>query len=262
MLIKYFGYNSFVIETKKNRILIDPGGSFYLPHFFRPIVPKEEWSTITHIIVTHGDPDHHWHTDRVQKKSNAELICSSEMAKTIDGRMFMLGPRNKGLKFIKSHGRISPVNDGETLETCGIAITGFKGMHGAIKGQIGPFNIHMTPGHGERIGKGEMVFQIDVEGKRLVNFGDTLLLEKEWENINNPDLIMIPIGGYTTMNDQEAVQLIKMIKPKIVIPCHYDCPAFFSKCKNFVDTAYFKAEAEKAGSKCVLLKPGEEFFFD
>lgn len=35
------------------------------------------------------------------------------------------------------------------------------------------------------------------------------------------DIALIPIGGHFTMNVNEATELIKTIKPKIVIPTHY-----------------------------------------
>ena len=57
--ITFYGYNCLVIESVKEKIAIDPGGSFYLPDFFKSIIPKSEWQSITHIFVTHGDPDHH-----------------------------------------------------------------------------------------------------------------------------------------------------------------------------------------------------------
>ena len=37
----------------------------------------------------------------------------------------------------------------------------------------------------------------------------------------NCDIAFIPIGGHFTMNVLEAVELVKTIKPKMVIPIHY-----------------------------------------
>ena len=43
---------------------------------------------------------------------------------------------------------------------------------------------------------------------------------KETENVKC-DIALIPIGGTFTMNVKEAIKLINIIKPKIVIPTHY-----------------------------------------
>ena len=49
--------------------------------------------------------------------------------------------------------------------------------------------------------------------------GDT---DKTIETMNvECDIAFIPIGGYFTMDVNEATELIKIIKPKIVIPIHY-----------------------------------------
>ena len=43
---------------------------------------------------------------------------------------------------------------------------------------------------------------------------------KESENVKC-DIALIPIGGYYTMNVNEASELVKIINPSIVIPTHY-----------------------------------------
>lgn len=71
---------------------------------------------------------------------------------------------------------------------------------------------------------------------------------------------MIPIGGrafHNTMDEAEALQAVKIMQPKLVIPCHYNCPAFFSKKYNPADDQMFKTEVEKTGLKCAILHNGE-----
>lgn len=258
MKIKYYGYNTFIIMSDDKKIAIDPGGSFYFPDLFKTIIPKSEWKDITHIVVTHGDPDHHWHTDRVAKESNAYIICNEKMIRDIGGRKRMLGPRDKGLAFTFAVDNPYTLGENETIEAGGIEIAGFKGNHGPLTIKIGPFSKTLTPGENERIGHGEMVYKINIHGKVIVNFGDTLLLEDEWKTITGPDVLMIPIGGYSTMDAQDAVKAVKSMAPKIVIPCHYNCPGIFSKCYNYADTKLFKSEVEKAGAQCILMSAHDE----
>ena len=78
MKITHYLYNTFIIESGDKKIAIDPGAELY--HFkFNTIIPESEWKDITHIFVTHGDPDHYWHTDRVAEASNAPVICNKTM---------------------------------------------------------------------------------------------------------------------------------------------------------------------------------------
>lgn len=257
MKIKYFGYNSFIILAEGRKIAIDPGGSFYFPDLFRTVIPKYEWKDITHIIVTHGDPDHHWHTDRVAKESNACVICNEMMIKSVKGRNHMLGPRDKGLKFTTPINKLHTLSEGNSIFMDGIEITGYKGQHGSLTIRIGPFEKTMTPGENERIGYGEMVYKLALDGMTIINFGDSILLENEWKTIKKPDVLMIPIGGHNVMNTNDAIKAIKMMSPRMVIPCHYNAPAVFSKCAGYVDTELFAAEVEKTGAQCMIMKQND-----
>ena len=93
-----------------------------------------------------------------------------------------------------------------------------------------------------------------------MNLGDTLLHAKEWQSIKAPDVLMIPIGGkvaHNTMDVEEAVQAVKVIQPKLVIPCHYNCPGLFTKSLNPADDQLFKKEVEQTGSHCKILGTGD-----
>lgn len=63
--------------------------------------------------------------------------------------------------------------------------------------------------------------KIVTEGKHIVNLGDTLALD--W-SIKNLDVLMIPIGGFMTMDPDEALLVIQRIRPRVAIPVHYNWP--------------------------------------
>lgn len=49
------------------------------------------------------------------------------------------------------------------------------------------------------------------------------LSEQQLEDIGVVDILIIPVGGYGyTLEPKQAVELIRVIEPKIVIPVHYD----------------------------------------
>jgi len=60
-----------------------------------------------------------------------------------------------------------------------------------------------------------------VAGKRIYHAGDTDLIP-EMKNITNIDVALLPIGGTYTMDVEQAAQAANLIKPKIVIPMHYN----------------------------------------
>ena len=223
-------------------------------------LPKSEWKDITHIFVTHGDPDHYWHADRVAEASNAPVICNKTMTKSINGETLMLGPRDRGLAFTTPIKKLHTVSVDETIQLDGMSITGIKTTHGPLTFKIGPFSKTLTPSPEERMGWGAIGFKIKLDGKSIVNLGDTLFHEKEWREIKNPDILMIPIGGkavHNTMDEEEALQAVRIMKPKLVIPCHYNCPAFFSKNYNPANDKVFKKEVEKIEIECVILRKGD-----
>ncbi|MBW2364646.1 MAG: MBL fold metallo-hydrolase [Deltaproteobacteria bacterium] len=260
MKITHYLYNTFVIESGDKKIAIDPGGLFFYFFRFTTVIPKSEWESITHIFVTHGDPDHYWHMDRVAKVSNAPVICNKTMVRNIGGKTLILGPRDKGLAFTTRIEKPHTISVDETIQLDGMSITGIKATHGPVTLKIGPLSKTLKPGPDERVGWGAIGFNIQLNGKSVVNLGDTLLHEKEWQSIKNPDVLMIPIGGRTvhnTMDEKEAIQAIKTMQPKLVIPCHYNSPALFSKELNPADDKMFKEEVEKMGIDCAIFRKGD-----
>ena len=260
MKIKFYGYNAFVIESGNKKIAIDPGALFFYWFRFTTLIPKSEWNNITHILITHGDPDHYWHADRVAKASNAPVICNKTMVRDENGKALMLGPRDKGLAFTTEFNNLHTLSVDECIEINGMSITGIKTTHGELVLKLGPFSKTVKPGPKERVGWGAIGFDIELDGSRIVNLGDTLLHEKKWQTIIEPAVLMIPIGGkaiHNTMNVEEAIQAVKNIRPKLVIPCHYNCLAFFTKTYNPADNEQFKYEVEKTGAKCIILHQGD-----
>ncbi len=125
---------------------------------------------------------------------------------------------------------------------------------------MGPFARTEKPGPNERIGRGSMGFEIGFNGYKVVNLGDTLLHRNEWKKIQKPDILMIPIGGkvaHNTMDEVEALEAVQIMRPRLVIPCHYNCPGLFSRKLNPADDKEFKKEVEGLGIRCEILLKGE-----
>jgi len=88
-----------------------------------------------------------------------------------------------------------------------LRIIGYKTSHG--------------PGRGDNI-----VFIIEAEGLRIAHCGDLGVLpsEEDVKSVGRIDVALVPVGGYFTIDANQAWQLVQMAKPKVVIPMHYRHP--------------------------------------
>ena len=66
---------------------------------------------------------------------------------------------------------------------------------------------------------------IEIDGKRIIVTGDTCLrLERANEYLSKGaiDIMIAPINGaYGNLNEDDCVELCKVLNPKLTIPCHY-----------------------------------------
>jgi len=243
MKVKHFLHNSFIIKNDRIKIAIDPGLNMFLLKF-NSLIPKSEWKGVTHILVTHGDPDHFRFAAKMAKVTKAPVICGK--------------PLTGLLKNVES---VQGIDVGETTDLKEFQVEGIKTAHGPLtfKFFFGLIKREHKPGPGERVGLGAIGFKIRIGKKIIVNLGDTLL-QKEWKDLN-PDLLMIPIGGKrakNTMNEEEALEAVKLISPKKVIPCEYNCDFLWKRNVNPANDAMFKSKVEKMGMECIIMKSGDE----
>lgn len=63
---------------------------------------------------------------------------------------------------------------------------------------------------------------------RLVHLGDLghMLSPGQIEELGSVDILLIPVGGFYTIDAQTAWKLVQAIKPRITIPMHYRGPGF------------------------------------
>ncbi|NCO24347.1 MAG: MBL fold metallo-hydrolase [Candidatus Infernicultor aquiphilus] len=67
------------------------------------------------------------------------------------------------------------------------------------------------------------IFVIKADGLNLCHLGDLghILSSDKLTEIGSVDILFIPVGGFYTIDSNQATQIIKDIKPKIAIPMHY-----------------------------------------
>lgn len=282
MKITHYLYNAFVIESWDNKIAIDPWRHIYFLNL-NSIIPKTEWDWITHIFVTHWDPDHYDYALSMARKTGAKVFCGGELISDF---------LSQGIN------NVFKIDIGKTLDLKDLKVKGLKARHGALSAkfwegfaEINNFlqenfqskqqifigskkileKIEGLPSHNHGtiklfwwwirlekdaipFARGSIGFKITIWDKTVVNLGDTLL-QKDWVDLK-PDVLMIPIGGskiHNTMDEKEALDAVKIIKPRLVIPCHYNCPFILIKNANPANDKKFKMDVEKLGIECMIM---------
>lgn len=94
------------------------------------------------------------------------------------------------------------------------------------------------------------LYLIDIEGVRILHCGDLgqeKLDDAQLEEIGGVDILMIPVGGFFTIDASEAVRIINQIEPRIVIPMHYKLPKITIKQLEGVDK-FLKEFGEEGSS--------------
>ena len=256
--ITHYLYNAFLVEDGNAKVAIDPGQNLWVLAL-RSLIPKEEWPTVTHIVITHGDPDHHWQSDRVAAASGAHVVCGIGLTKVQDGQTLVVDPRGRGLTSWVPFDNLHPLDVGESIELAGVSVEAIKAVHGSIAVPLLGYTLRQKPGPGERVGLGSMAFLITIANKSILNLGDSLLLP-DWEGLR-PTVLMLPIGGLGqntwTMDVDDAIEAVELIDPELVIPCHYSVPFLWKRKFAVADDARFKREVEALGKKCRILGAGE-----
>lgn len=93
-------------------------------------------------------------------------------------------------------------------EVKGVKIIGVPSYHDDVKGE--------KRGH-------NTVYHIEMDGVNIVHCGDLghKFDDKEMELLNGIDILILPVGGYYTIDAETATAVITQLEPKIVIPMHY-----------------------------------------
>ena len=75
------------------------------------------------------------------------------------------------------------------------------------------------------------------EGMRCVHLGDLgcELNEEQLSAIGTPDILFVPVGGFYTIDANQAADIVTQLNPRIVVPMHYKGEGFGSDVLTPVD---------------------------
>lgn len=161
------------------------------------------------LLVSHAHVDHLGDAPALAKLNNTKLYGPADMVTPL----ILIGaiPAELGVRFNKSG----------TVKPAGIKVTAVHADHSSLIVWPDANGKPQEHAAGEPIG-----FIIELEnGMKIWHMGDTGLFSdmKFIADHYKPDVVMIPIGGNFTMGPEDAAFAIKTwIKPKMVIPMHYN----------------------------------------
>jgi L-ascorbate metabolism protein UlaG (beta-lactamase superfamily) len=119
---------------------------------------------------------------------------------------------------IKSVGGEPFIVDGPgEYEVKGIFVQGIASWHDSSEGKQ----------HGQNT-----IYVIEAEDLRICHLGDIgqkELTDEQLQKIGEVDILMIPVGGGSTISEKEAMKIMSQIEPKITIPMHYHIPKLKAK---------------------------------
>jgi L-ascorbate metabolism protein UlaG (beta-lactamase superfamily) len=97
-------------------------------------------------------------------------------------------------------------------EIAGVLILGLGTYHDSVKGQTRGKNT---------------VYLMEVDGLAVCHLGDIghILGDEAIEEMGNVDILMLPVGGVSTISPAMAAEIIRKVEPKVVIPMHFKTPA-------------------------------------
>lgn len=220
--ISYYGHSAFLLDDGTTKIIIDP---FLTGNPQAPIAA--EAVTVNYIIVTHGHGDHLGDAVPLSKRCNATIIATNELAGYVS---------KQGAKAHNMH-------------TGG----GHNFPFGRVKFTIAHHG-SQTP-DGTALGAASGVL-VTIGGKTIYHTGDTGLFYdmKLIGEMNPVDVMLIPIGDNYTMGIDDAVKAVELVRPKHVIPMHYNTfPVIVADPKEFISKVSAK------GFSGAILEPGKSF---
>jgi len=76
-----------------------------------------------------------------------------------------------------------------------------------------------------------IIFVFEFDGLTVCHLGDLAQVptQTQVEALSNVDVLLVPVGGGTSLNAAQAAEIISLIEPYIVIPMHYKTPAISLK---------------------------------
>jgi L-ascorbate metabolism protein UlaG (beta-lactamase superfamily) len=223
--IRWLGHACVLIETNGTRILMDP----FLTGNPAAAATADEVSA-DFILVSHGHGDHVGDAVDIAKRTGATVIANYEISEWFKG---------KGVEKVhgQQHGGSHTFPFGRVKLT--LAFHGSQLPDGSYGGNPCGFLLYLPDGKREKV-----IYNAADTGL----FGDMRLIGEE-----KLDLAILPIGDNYTMGPDDSIRALGLLKPKKVIPIHYNTWELIAQ-----DAGKWAARVrKKTKAKPLVLQPGE-----
>lgn len=223
--LTWLGHSAFALKIGAYNLLIDP---FLTGNPLAAADPGQVPADF--ILLSHGHGDHIGDAPAIAKRTGATVVANNEI----------------GNWFRSKHG----IQHVHTLNPGG----GVKLPFGRVELTIAHHSSALPDGsYG---GEANGLLLLTDEGKTIYHAGDTnAFLDMQLIGAHGLDLAILPIGDYFTMGIEGSLKAIELLKPKCVIPMHYNT---FDPIAQDVVTWAQRVHNETE-SKPVVLDPGGTF---
>lgn len=194
MTVTFYGHAVIQIETGGTTLLFDPFISGN-PHCEGVLTVDDVAPDV--LLLTHAHGDHYGDTEAIVERAKPLVVGQFEVASYVTKKT--------------GHEDAHPMNTGGAWDFDWGRLTNTYARHsssfpdGTYGGLAGGF-------------------MLEAERKTVYVSGDTCrFAEMAWIGEQyDIDLAFLPIGDDFTMGPDEAVEAVKMLKPRLVVPTHYD----------------------------------------
>ena len=220
MKLTFLGHSALLIEEGNFKGLVDP----FITGNSLSKTSVDDLVNITHIFVTHGHGDHIGDTINIAKRNKALIITNHEISAYLSKFKLRTHAMHIGGRTKFDFGTVKMTN----------------ALHGSGISENGNMIYGGNPGG----------FIIEVNGKKIYHAGDTgLTYDMKLLEDEKIEVAFLPIGGNYTMDIEDALKAVDFIKPKTVVPMHYNTFGIIK-----ADPEIFKS---KASSNVIILNVNE-----
>lgn len=216
MTLQFLGHACFLLDDGTHKVLTDP---FLTDNALAAVAADAVEADF--IFVTHGHRDHVGDAVSIARRTGARVCCTPEVSE------HFFAPA--GVETVCG-------NLGGTLPMPFGSATFFQALHSSG-----------VPG-GTACG-----FLLEMGGKTVYHAGDTALTgDMALLSDRGVDAALLPIGDVFTMGPEDALRAVRLIRPRLTVPMHYDTfPQIVQRPDAFVDCV------RSAGFDARVLRPGQ-----
>jgi L-ascorbate metabolism protein UlaG (beta-lactamase superfamily) len=221
--ITWLGHACWSVKTGSHTLVIDP---FLSDSPSAPI--KADEVAADYLLVSHGHFDHVGDVAAIANRTGATLVSNFEICQW----------------FASKHG---------LKNTLGMNLGGETTLpFGRVKLTLAFHSSTLPDGSGGGNPSGFLLRL--AEGKNIYFACDTALFsDMSLIGKANLDLAIVPIGDLFTMGPDDALEAVKLLQPKRVVPSHFDTwPPIAQDAE-----AWAQRVRKETSAEAVVLKPGE-----